>query len=314
VAAVAVRTPLHVLCTLRRVVDRRRLYLAACRRLGAVPKRAQPALEFDAPPVAAASPAASSSNAGAAVRAQGLPPMPPVPRWDFGATCGPSRPPRTDVALRALAYTNPSAGDVVVAAERLDAPSAPVMIDGAADDFQCTAPQVDAPNPVAPNVDSSDPNAAAMPAASGAMPRPRGSASDPPTWKGCKSAPSPIVPSSGFDSIEKRARGAPAFSAATHTRVSCARTQVAAVGLAVTIGTAAIAVAAFASNGWCPAAVRRYGVVAAAALAVDCVALQVVWVGGVALWRWMTAPAVGPDEATTFVQHPPYPLHGAWSG
>jgi hypothetical protein len=292
---VAVRTPLHVLCTLRRVVDRRRLYLAACRRLGAVPKRAQPALEFDAPPAGAASPAASSSNAGAAVRAQGLPPMPPVPRWDFGATCGPSRPPRFDVVLRA---TDSDAG--AIAAHAIDAPSAPLMIDGSPDRSE--------PDTAAP---PSHGLANATPAASEVVP---GSVSDPPTSKGSKSTPAPGdgIPSSGFDNIEKRARGAPAFSAATHTRVSCARTQAAAVGIAVVVAAAAVAVAAYASSGWCPAAVRRYGVVAAAALAVDCVALQVGWVGAVALWRWMTAPALPPGEPTS-VQHPPYPLHGAWS-
>jgi hypothetical protein len=239
--------------------------------------------------------------------------MPPVPRWDFGATCGPSRPPRLDVTLRAHASTDSDAS-AGAAGQAIDAPSAPVMIDGTAGDPDA---QPDAPSPVAPNLDSSDANAAAISAASGAVPhRPSGPASDPPTSKGSKSTPAPGdgVPSSGFDSIEKRARGTPAFSAATHTRVSCARTQAAAVGLAIAAAAAAVAVAAIASNGWCPAAVRRYGVVAAAALAVDCVALQVVWVGAVALWRWMTAPAVGPDEATTFVQHPPYPLHGAWSG
>jgi hypothetical protein len=118
--------------------------------------------------------------------------------------------------------------------------------------------------------------------------------------------------SSAFDSIGKRARGTPAFSAATHTRMSCARTQAAAVGLAVAVAAVAVAVAAYASSGWCPAAVRRYGVVAAAALVVDCVALQTVWVGAVALWRWMTAPAVHPG-ARSSVYHPPYPLHGAWA-
>jgi hypothetical protein len=219
--------------------------------------------------------------------------MPPVPRWDFGAACGPSRPPRSDVALRA---TDSDAG--AIAAHAIDAPSAPLMIDG--------SPDLAEPDTAAPPSHGLTND---FPAASDVMP---GSASDPPTLKGSKSTPAPVVPSSGFDSIEKRARGTPALSAATHARVSCARTQAAAVGLAIAIAVAAVAVAAYASSGWCPAAVRRYGVVAAAALVVDCVALQTVWVGAVALWRWMTAPAVHPG-ARSSVYHPPYPLHGAWA-
>jgi hypothetical protein len=232
VAAVAVRTPLHVLCTLRHIMDRRRLYLAACRRLGAAPKRPLPEFEFDAP---------------ASCKSVAPPPMPPVPRWDFGAACGTTRPQPCDFHVPALTGT-------------------PCDNSGASDPRKSSAP-------------ASDETAAL-----------------------CAVPPASKVESSG------RRRVTPEFSAATHARVSCARTQAAAVALAVVVTAVAVAVAAVASSGWCPAAIRRYGVVAATALVVDCVALQVAWVGAVALWRWMTA--VGDLSS---IDHPPYPRHGAWS-
>jgi hypothetical protein len=294
VAAVAVRTPLHVLCTLRHVVDRRRLYLAACRRLGAAPKRPLPTLEFPAPVVASSTAAAdlvsSSSSGGDAVSpaggGRGLAPVPPVPRWDYGAACGPSRPHRPNAG--AGATSNTSSGESDDSRKRLVVNAAGLSpLDETANGVanRCTNESATIFAAMGPGPDASAGAGMSMRCGGG------------------------------------RGRGTPSFSAATHARVSCARTQMAALALAVAVAAAAVAVAAVASSGWCPAAMRRYGVLAAAALAVDCAALQVLWVSAVALWRWMTAPATATataeegnaSAASLVARHPPYPQHGAWS-
>jgi hypothetical protein len=103
-------------------------------------------------------------------------------------------------------------------------------------------------------------------------------------------------------------------SAATHRRVLCARTQLAAAAVAVVLAVAAVALAQAMSAPWCPAVLRTYAVHAAAALAGDAVVLQPLWVAAVALWRWLHAreSALHADGAAPLL-HRAYPIHRSWA-
>jgi hypothetical protein len=81
-------------------------------------------------------------------------------------------------------------------------------------------------------------------------------------------------------------------NAATHARILCLWPQIVAAAYAAAIALVALVLCDALQAPWCHNAHVRYQVLCAVALAVDACALQPLWVGCVALRRWLLASEI----------------------